>query len=1141
MGWGLAVSDGVVLPAGSQWFLQRPPGGGKVLLALPVEAGWVVAGRGSCWLLTPAGWRECGSGDQFTSGAALRGEALLAGRQGIYLVNRQGMFARVWTGALGSGVKVAEVGGELMVFGGPGGVWRWTKGALVPAGPEFSWARECAVVDVSETGEGRTFATDHGVFALTREARVPLLPSRWNDWFHEGLVAAVQLDGQLVVATFFGGVAGYSPETGTELWRIRTDAFRGEVYCLRSFSGGLLVGSASGLYVIPNPARLAYAPLPPGDVYFAEGASDGLLVGLPSGVYAPSGTVPPAITGRVFSLVERAPGHYLAGRFGDVVDDGVRQALPAREVSAVAVSGPVIGLIDPEGVSLLVSGRVQRVSLPGAANSLAAVNAGFLVGTAAGAWTVAADGGIQAAFGSGLTKVHPFHGQAIGLDATGTLFDAGGRKLARLPFADLIDAVPWEGGVCLLARFASGKFWVGSVDLASGSWTPFDLPLPRSPAALRADASGLYVVAPGEVLWARDPPTLPAPALDLGNLLPGGLASLRLPSSRSEVDLLLPSPRLAPWPSPVYSARVAEGPWTEYEPGLPMRFERLPWGRSMISVRAAWAGRERIIDVAIERARPWWARWPAAAAYALSLLLLVWLAVRWRTAHLHRRAKQLQGEVDERTAELRHAQQAREEFFSTLSHEIRNPLNGVVGLCEMIEQAPSTALAPRERMLMTTLRGCSDQLRSLLDDVLDFSRIDRGEIQLNSEIFCVQTAVEGVAGALDPSFEKCHLDVPEREVWLTGDVGKLRQVLTNLVGNAFKYGVPPECHVLVSVSPEAGDRAKVSVGVRNTGPTIPPDELAQIFEPFARGSEAIRRRIPGSGIGLAVSRRMVEAMGGELTARSTDGLTEFRLELVLPLAEPPPSAPPALAVPGGFRVLAVEDETYNRFVLGHLLGRLGYEVDWAVDGASALERITTGAYDLILTDYLLPDITGAELARRILEIVPEPKPPIIAVTAYSTVEKMAEARAAGIRGFVTKPISEKKLAAAILRLGTRISLHRPQDPPASSADFTALLRLEHGRQVLLEYSRDLAATWEGVTRAMTAGETEAAAKAVHAFRSSVLAVRAQEPAEQLALLEDCVREGRWTDAQRIAAVVGPMIADLAGLARQRAFQEGAER
>ena len=203
--------------------------------------------------------------------------------------------------------------------------------------------------------------------------------------------------------------------------------------------------------------------------------------------------------------------------------------------------------------------------------------------------------------------------------------------------------------------------------------------------------------------------------------------------------------------------------------------------------------------------------------------------------------------------------------------------------------------------------------------------------------------------------------------------------------------------------------------------------------------------------------------------------------------------------------------------------------------------VSTGSYDLVLTDYMLPDINGAQLARRILEIAPEPKPPIIAVTAYSTMEKMAEARAAGIRGFVTKPISEKKLSAAILRLGTKVSFHSPQDSSAPSADFSALLRLQDGRQVLMQYARDLTASWEAVAAKLALGDPAVAAKAVHAYRSQVLAVRAVEAAEQLALLEACAQEARWEDARRIAAVVAPMIADLADLARKQAFLEGAVR
>jgi signal transduction histidine kinase/CheY-like chemotaxis protein len=1143
-GWSAATTDGLVLPAGTNWVLHRPPGGGDVLMAVPVDAGWVVAGRGFCRLYTPVGWGPLLSNDQFTTGAALRGEALLAGPSGIYHVDRSGALSLLRTVPFGASVKVLAIGDALMVFGGAGGIWRWTNETLLPAGPEFSWTKACDVVDVEPGAAGLTFATSRGVFSVGRGEPTPLLASRWKDWFREGLISAVQIDGELVVATFFGGVAGYSPATGDEHWHLRPESFRGEAYCLYPCPEGLLVGSASGLYLIPFPARFAFAALPPGDVYCAVLTSSGLLVAMPSGVYCPSGPAP-AIPGRVFSLLERSPGHFVAGRLGDVFDDGARLFGPVRDVSAVAASGSDLGVIDAEGVLVLSSGRTQRITLP-AANSIVAAGEGFLVGTTTGVWRIATDGRAHQLFGAGLTRVHALPDGVLALDAGGTLYEANGRKIAQMPFTDLVDAAPWVSGACLLARLSDGRYCVGRVDFASGQWGAFDLPLPRSPAALAADGNNLYVVAPGEVMWVNDPPLLPDPPLLFAAALPDHQTlappRLRLPADVSEVDLSTPVSRFPPWPVPLYGIKIGAGQWTDYPAGVPMRLERLPWGSSTAVIRASLGGRARSGAITIDRGWPWWLTWPSFGGYAVGLMGFVWVGVRWRTHRLSRRAHQLQEQVDLRTAELRHAQAAREEFFSTLSHEIRNPLNGVVGLCEMIEQAPAAAIAPRERMLTTTLRGCADQLRTLLDDVLDFSRIDRGEIQLNPEVFCLQTAVEGPIAALDPSFEKCHLDLPDREIWLSGDVGKLRQVLTNLISNSLKYGVPPECRILVKVTREAGEHAVVALSVRNTGPTIPADELEHIFEPFARGSEAMRRRIPGSGIGLAVSRRMVEAMGGTLTASSAGGLTEFALKVDLPIGEPPPPPPASAPVgPGGFRVLAIEDETYNRFVLGHLLGRLGYQVDWAVDGASALERVSTGSYDLVLTDYMLPDINGAQLARRILEIAPEPKPPIIAVTAYSTMEKMAEARAAGIRGFVTKPISEKKLSAAILRLGTKVSFHSPQDSSAPSADFSALLRLQDGRQVLMQYARDLTASWEAVAAKLALGDQAVAAKAVHAYRSQVLAVRAVEAAEQLALLEACAQEARWEDARRIAAVVAPMIADLADLARKQAFLDGAVR
>jgi len=210
--------------------------------------------------------------------------------------------------------------------------------------------------------------------------------------------------------------------------------------------------------------------------------------------------------------------------------------------------------------------------------------------------------------------------------------------------------------------------------------------------------------------------------------------------------------------------------------------------------------------------------------------------------------------------------------------------------------------------------------------------------------------------------------------------------------------------------------------------------------------------------------------------------------------------------------------------------------DWAVDGASALAQTRTQKYDLVLTDLILPDANGGDLARQILAEVPDPKPPIIAVTAYSTQEKMEEAKAAGIMAFVTKPVSRRKLEMAILSLGEHLHVRAGREIEVAQTgidcDFAPILRLADGTRILSEYAATLPAAWSGVVAKLDQ-DPEEAARGVHAFRSRILAVQAAALSEQLALLEEAVRSAQHSDVRRLVDLAGVMVAEVAAAAQAR--------
>jgi len=567
-----------------------------------------------------------------------------------------------------------------------------------------------------------------------------------------------------------------------------------------------------------------------------------------------------------------------------------------------------------------------------------------------------------------------------------------------------------------------------------------------------------------------------------------------------------------------------------------IQIPRLTWGRNQIEVRAAWADLSSSRTLVVQRRWPWWARLPMPVVYLLALVGAGYGVVRWRTRALESQARKLSHMVNERTAELLKAQQAREEFFSTVSHEIRNPLNGVVGLCEILNEASPEAVAPRERMFVRTLRDCADQLRTILDDVLDFTRIDRGEIQFNEEVFDARSAVEGAVRTVDVALERCTVEAERVQGWLRGDVGKIRQIIINLVTNALKYGLPSAAKIIAATEMRANGKACLTVSVFNTGHTIPEAEILRIFEGFTRGRDALARRIPGSGIGLAVSKRIATAMGGNLTVTSRKGLTQFTLVLELePGVAPQLSEKRLSSKKTGSKALAIEDEPYNRLVLGNILEQLGYDVDWAADGGSALKKAQTTAYDLVLTDYMLPDIDGATLAKKLLELMRDPKPPIIAVTAYSTPEKIAEARAAGITGYVVKPVSLRKIESAITSSTPVVQIHTAHIPVSlGRCDFTPLMQLANGQQLVAEYGPGLSQAWNEIKKMLTVDPLPAdrVVHASHALRSRLLAAFAEDASEQVGLLENAARRGERETCLRMAEVIDDLVDEVVQAAKQ---------
>jgi PAS domain S-box-containing protein len=397
-------------------------------------------------------------------------------------------------------------------------------------------------------------------------------------------------------------------------------------------------------------------------------------------------------------------------------------------------------------------------------------------------------------------------------------------------------------------------------------------------------------------------------------------------------------------------------------------------------------------------------------------------------------------------AELRQAKEAAEAadrakgtFLATMSHEIRTPLSGVLGMLELLALSE---LSDEQRRSLEVVRRSGESLKRIIDDILEYSRIESGKLEVRAEPASLDAVVTGVrdiysslASAKGLSFE-CYLD-PELSAAVSVDAMRLQQVLNNLVSNALKFTLSGRVTIAAELAARAGDMDTVRFTVRDTGIGIAGGELQRLFDPFMQGDRETTRRFGGTGLGLAISRRLAELMGGtiELTGRPGAGTTAT---LTLPMARLDASALPSRAAgslearlrtrrpaptvaeaqAAGTLVLVVDDNPLNQLVIRSQLEALGYASEAAATGAEGLERWRSGRYALVLADCNMPVMDGYELARRVRKAEVDGKlrrTPIVACTANALRGEDATCRAAGMDDYLCKPIELAALEGKLAR------------------------------------------------------------------------------------------------------------------------------
>ncbi len=399
---------------------------------------------------------------------------------------------------------------------------------------------------------------------------------------------------------------------------------------------------------------------------------------------------------------------------------------------------------------------------------------------------------------------------------------------------------------------------------------------------------------------------------------------------------------------------------------------------------------------------------------------------------------QVEREVIRVSLDLRQVNEAKDRFLASINHEVRNPLNGITGLLHLLRQE---GLRGRPAYLIETLSACAEQLIATMDNALDFASLTQGRAVARPARFELTALVRGsIAHLAIAAGDRIQLRLPPEECWLLGDAGKLRQIVSNYVANALKYGQPPRAELRTRLRAIGPERLELRVDVLSPS-TIPSDEDPnEWFRPFRRGQRAAETRAPGSGLGLSICQRLAEAMDGTVGVGREAGQLVFWVAVpVRPL--PPPGDPAPAPQPARqlreetadhpFHVLAIEDEAYNRLILGHHLRAWNLETDWAGSGAEAEEKIRERRPDLVIMDWLLGDTDGATLLPRLLAAYPDKPPPIVVLSAYATEEKESQALAVGALRFLSKPLRPEALREALREAIPGLAAAEAGAPPPS--------------------------------------------------------------------------------------------------------------